>query len=114
MSQPGVFNVPQLYILFFSLLLAGCRSPASKGQSTLHPPEPYVRVSTAESNLIQLQIAVRQFVPLHGHGPAIWLTGVSHIGDSNYYAALQRHLDAQTLVLFEGVSERARQPRENA
>src|SRR5262249_34909560 len=58
--------------------------------------------------IIQLQIAVRKFIPARGHGPAIWLTGVSHIGDPKYYAALQEHLDDQTLVLFEGVSAKAR------
>ena len=91
-----------------SLLLAGCCSKAPKDDVRARPPEPYVRVTNTDSNLIQLQIAVRQFVPAHGHGPAIWLTGVSHIGDSNYYAALQRHLNTQTLVLFEGVSPRIR------
>ena len=67
-------------------------------------PQPYVRVAGTESNVIQLQIAVREFVPLRGRGSSIWLVGVSHVGESNYYAALQRKLDAQTLVLFEGIS----------
>jgi hypothetical protein len=75
-------------------------------------PEPYVRVSDTDSNLIELQIAVREFVPARGHGPSIWLTGVSHIGDSNYYAALQQHLNARTLVLFEGISANAGRPAE--
>jgi hypothetical protein len=86
----------------------------ASGCSTQHPtqpvtaevsPEPYVRVFTNEPGLIKLQIAVRQFIPAHGKGPSIWLTGVSHIGDSNYYAAMQKHLDAQSLVLFEGIGE---------
>jgi hypothetical protein len=68
-------------------------------------PEPYVRVQTSSSNRIELQIAARQFVPAHGRGPTIWLVGVSHIGEANYYAALQQHLDAQSLVLFEGVKD---------
>ena len=53
--------------------------------------------------MTQLQIAARKFVPARGSGPAVWLTGASHIGDSNYFNALQVHLDAQALVLFEGV-----------
>ena len=64
-----------------------------------------MRVSDADSNVVQLQIAARKFVPLLHKGPAIWLTAVSHIGESNYFAALQRHLDQQTLVLFEGIGE---------
>jgi hypothetical protein len=53
-----------------------------------------------------LEIAVRQFVPAHGKkGPTIWLTGVSHIGETNYFQGLQKHLNAQSLVLFEGVGE---------
>jgi hypothetical protein len=63
----------------------------------------YLRVMEPGSNTVQLQIALKRFVPVRGSGPTIWLTGASHLGESNYYAALQRHLDAQELVLFEGV-----------
>jgi hypothetical protein len=86
------------------VLLAGCSSDKPHKPLAVKNPEPFVRVENTDSNLIQLQIAVREFVPARGRGPAVWLTGVSHIGDSNYYAALQQHLDAQTLVLFEGIS----------
>ena len=41
---------------------------------------------------------------------AIWLAGASHIGETNYYAALQRHLDAQALVLYEGIKGLIRPP----
>ena len=91
-------------ILAVCVLLAGCSSRKPHEPLAVKDPEPFVRVANTDSNHIQLQIAVREFVPARGHGPAIWLTGVSHIGDSNYYAALQQHLDAQTLVLFEGIS----------
>jgi len=40
----------------------------------------------------------------------IWLTGVTHVGDVAYYEALQKHLDAQEIVLFEGVGERPPKP----
>ena len=66
--------------------------------------EPYVRISGSDSNLVQLQVAARAFLPTNGPGPVIWLTAVSHIGDSNYYAALQKQLAQRTLVLYEGVS----------
>ena len=99
------------------LVLAGC-STAPHGGNAPHgtfapvelkpaPPEPYVRVLNSDSNKVELQIAVRKFVPSDPavRGPVVWLTGVSHIGETNYFEALQRHLDAQSLVLFEGVGE---------
>src|SRR5262245_27404309 len=65
------------------LLLSGCSTPQSTGpRSTapkvLSPPEPYVRLCNLNSNLVELQIAIRQFVPARGKGPTIWLTAVSH------------------------------------
>jgi len=98
-------------MLLGALLLAGCstpgRSKAVAGPAPGTSPGLCTRVVNVGSNLVQLQIAVRKFVPDRGKGAAVWLTGVSHIGDSNYYATLQKHLDAQTLVLYEGVSATA-------
>ena len=65
--------------------------------------EPYMRVTNGATGAVELQVAVRKLVPTNGTGPVIWLTGASHIGETNYYAQLQKHLDAQALVLFEGV-----------
>jgi hypothetical protein len=90
--------------LAVSVLWAGCSSHKPGDRVAAQDPEPFVRIENTDSNLIQLQIAAREFVPARGRGPTIWLTGVSHIGDSNYYTSLQQHLDAQTLVLFEGIS----------
>lgn len=70
-----------------------------------------MRVQRPDAGTVQLQIAVRKFLPARGHGPAVWLAGASHIGETNYYASLQTHLDAQTLVLYEGVGEHPRKPR---
>lgn len=67
-------------------------------------PEPYMRISHPDSNTVQLEIAVRKFVPIGKAGPTVWLVGTSHVGDPAYYRALQKHLDAQTVVLFEGVN----------
>jgi hypothetical protein len=100
------------FLAALCILLLGCSVGKPVAQAAAKDPEPYVRVSNTDSNLIQLQIAVREFVPARGHGPSIWLTGVSHIGDSNYYAALQQHLNARTLVLFEGVSANSHHPAE--
>ncbi|WP_150107347.1 hypothetical protein [Pedosphaera parvula] len=51
-----------------------------------------------------LQIAVRKLVPMRGKGPAVWLVGTSHVGETNYYADLQTLLNGSTVVLYEGVN----------
>ena len=65
--------------------------------------EPFMRVTNGATGAVELQVAARKLVPTNGVGPVIWLTGASHIGETNYYAQLQKHLDAQVLVLFEGI-----------
>ncbi len=90
------------------LLLAGCSTaPHGSSGASSPAPEPYVRVLTSNSNKVELQIAVRKFVSPRPSvdSPVVWLTAVSHIGETNYFEKLQRHLDAQSLVLFEGVGE---------
>ena len=111
-----------LYLACTVFLLTGCsslpRTDARHVPDQLAPPQPYVRIVSPDSNHIQLQIAAREFMPSRSREPIIWLTGVSHIGDSNYYASVQAHLDAQTLVLFEGVgaaeAEKESDPSGNA
>jgi hypothetical protein len=94
-------------------LAAACTAPRLGGPGLASgpqiPPEPYVRVCCADSNLVQLQVALRRFAPARKGRPVVWLAGVSHIGDTNYNAAMQRLLGAQTLVLFEGISGPANQ-----
>lgn len=100
-------------LLLAALGLASCctnRSPRNAERDkqsgpagTVSATGPYMRADNSDARVVQLQIAVRKFVPAGGSGPAVWLTGASHIGDSNYFHALQKHLDAQALVLFEGV-----------
>ncbi len=68
--------------------------------------EPFMRVTNGPTGAVELQVAIRKLVPTNGVGPVIWLTGASHIGETNYYQQLQRHLDAQQLVLFEGIHAR--------
>jgi hypothetical protein len=94
-----------LGLVTLSLLLVGCVGPrrAVPGTSGSFTPEPYVRIASSDSNHVALQIAAREFVPARRGEPVVWLAGVSHIGESNYYAALQAQLDVQTLVLFDGV-----------
>jgi hypothetical protein len=65
-------------------------------------PTPYMRVTDADGT-IQLEIALKKLVPKDGDGPTIWLSGVIHIAEAKYYKSIQKHLDDQKLVLFEGV-----------
>ncbi len=55
-----------------------------------------------------MQIALRKFLPARHPGPAIWLAAVMHVGQPDYYRALQRFLDARTVVLYEGINPEAR------
>lgn len=97
------------------MVLTGCATSkdtcVSSGASD--PPRPYMRVIHPDSNTVALQIAARRFVPAQGRGPVVWLSGASHVGESNYFASLQRHLDAQSLVLFEGVGAKDKKARFN-
>ena len=92
------------------LLVVGCASRPTTTPAKLAKPAPYLRTTQAEDGTIALQVAMRQFTSPNKDRPVIWLCGVSHIGDTNYYAAVQNHLDRQPLVLFEGIGGR---PRKN-
>lgn len=103
-SSSGAMRRAFLGLVTLSLVFVGCaRLHPAASSARNSPPEPYVRIASSDSNHVALQIAARQFVPPRGGEPIIWLVGVSHIGETNYYAELQAQLDAQTLVLFEGV-----------
>jgi hypothetical protein len=75
------------------------------------PGQPYTRIGNPDSNTMQLQIALRKFLPAHRSGPAIWLVAVMHVGEPAYYQQLQLRLDSQSVVLYEGVNAEAHQRR---
>lgn len=92
----------------------GCKTASHPGHpdvsnvsAATNPPQPYLRIARPATNRLELQVAVREFLPRDHLQPVVWLTGVSHIGDSNYYARLQEHLNSQDLVLYEGVTDAA-------
>ncbi len=102
----------QSLLLSTALCLSLCAcSSVERGKTPSATAAPYIRIANADSNVVELQIAVRKFVPQRGAGPAVWLAGVSHIGESNYFAAMQRQLDRQSLVLFEGINNRSASKR---
>lgn len=80
-------------------VLAAALTPLAVAQDA---PGPYIRVTEADAgNVLKLEVAVREF---HAEGkPTVFLAGAVHIGDRAFYEALQRFLDGQDVVLFEGV-----------
>jgi len=86
-----------------AFLLAACAT-APRPVAPPADPQPYTRINRAETNRVQLQMAMRRFVPVGKRGPVLWLVGASHIGDREYYQSLQEHLDRNTMVLFEGIN----------
>lgn len=99
-------------LLAVSAALHGCATrPKVAAYDPKAPPAPYLRVAYPDADTVELQIASRRFTPARGKGPVVWLVGASHIGESNYYASLQKQLDTQTLVLYEGVGEHSRRTR---
>lgn len=67
-------------------------------------PAPYLRVVDDErAGTTTLEIAVRSFRRGDGTGPVVHLAGAVHIADAGFYTAMQEFLDAQGVVLFEGV-----------
>jgi hypothetical protein len=63
----------------------------------------FLRSIETEEKQSAIQTSSIEYRPESGKGPNIWLVAVAHLGTPAYYAAIQKRLDAQTVVLFEGV-----------
>lgn len=92
----------------FALVLAlwsagGCAQAPAPMPAPATPPEPYMRLVRVGDDAYAARLCIREFRPVSGKGPTVFLAGAIHIGDPGYYQALQKHLDAQEVVLFEGV-----------
>jgi hypothetical protein len=94
--------------LALALAQADCQTLSSAATA---PSQSYTRIGNPDTNTVQLQIALRKFVPAQKAGPVIWLAAVMHVGEPEYYRALQHFLDAQTVVLYEGINPDARPRR---
>ena len=83
---------------------SGC---ATSGTAPVESPLPraasYLRAEGMPNGERALKIAARRFTSPRYRGQTVWLVGASHIGSHEYYEELQRLLDAQGLVLFEGI-----------
>lgn len=102
----GAIDVPRTAV---RAVLAGGRSPhpfaPEPQEDPGEAPETYVRwLPSREGDDGGLETATsRWFDP--ATETAIFLVGVVHIADPAYYRELQKVLDAQDLVLFEGVGK---------
>ena len=65
----------------------------------------YTRCYQTEPDTYLLQTGYRTFKPKSGRGPVIELLGAAHIGEADYYAALQRRMDQSDAVLYEMVTD---------
>lgn len=63
----------------------------------------FLRTQDLTGPVAALQTLSAEYKPLDRTGPSIWLIGVAHLGTRDYYSALQKRLDAQSAVLFEGI-----------
>jgi hypothetical protein len=78
-------------------------TPPPAAATEAAPSGAYLRIEKPGTGLVQLQVAARKYTPVTGVGPAVWLIAASHLGETNYYQALQKQLATHGLVLFEGV-----------
>lgn len=90
-------------LLLLSALLTGLGLACAPMQAA--EPEPYMRVRREPDGTTHLEIALRRLKSSREGAPEIWLSGVSHLGSTNYFGSLQDHLGGMDLVLFEGVGD---------
>lgn len=83
-----------------------CIGSEQVAEARISEPEPYLRVIEGD-NVLRLQVASRSFKKADSSGPVVHLVGVTHIGQRTYYEQIQEWLDAQEVVLFEGVMPEA-------
>jgi hypothetical protein len=77
---------------------------AHSQEATAVTPLPFTRaVNGADGQISAVQTAIRRFDPKDSSKPTIYLVAVTHIGEKAYYEEIQKLLDKQDLVLFEGV-----------
>jgi len=65
---------------------------------------PFMRVAEHGDGMrLDLEMGVRAYRPRDGEGPTVYLAGAVHVGTPEFYHELQLFLDAQDIVLYEGV-----------
>jgi hypothetical protein len=88
----------------YAALLLSCSTALAQAQS------PFLRLQKPTKTVEVLQTKARKYASPTGKGPDIWLVGVAHIGQADYYKQLQKLLDQQGLVFYEGVTRKGVDP----
>jgi hypothetical protein len=79
-------------------------APSPAAQPATDSVAPFQRtIEEQGGEVIKLQMAVREFAPPKPGMPKVYLAGAVHIANEAFYKDLQSFLDAQDVVLFEGV-----------
>ena len=94
-----------LPLALLALLIAGCTPTAIDPRVPLKI-EPVMKTVQTDEGTYELRLASRTLAPLSGQGPKVRLVAAIHIADREYYRQVQRILDADTITLFEGVSNK--------
>ncbi|HAM70902.1 MAG TPA: hypothetical protein DCM86_04585 [Verrucomicrobiales bacterium] len=99
----GVFA----WLTSLAAILWGGTGCATQGLAPTEPALPrstsYLKAEGPAGGERALRIACRRLTSPRFPGQTLWLAGASHIGSPEYYRELQQLLDAQGVVLFEGV-----------
>lgn len=83
---------------------AGLLMIASAAEARQAEVAPYTRVIDEDGGgAIRMEMAVREFHSEKPGQPTVYLAGAVHVADKKFYEELQAFLDAQDVVLFEGV-----------
>jgi len=99
-SIPLPPSMPRLFRFLLPLLVL---APALLAETPLSPHQLAFLRCQDQEKIASMETLSEEFKPADGRGPSVWLVGVAHIGTPEYYAALQKKLDAQSVVLFEGI-----------
>lgn len=91
--------------LLLGVLFAGCAS-TELDPSVPVKIEPVMQVVPTAPAAYELQLAARTFAPRSGDGPKVRLVAAIHIADRKFYEQVQAILDADTVVLYEGVGNK--------
>lgn len=86
-----------------ALTLAGCLAVLA---STALGQSLFIRMTKPTKTVEVLETKAQKFTPSNGEGPAVWLVGVAHVGKAEYYKDIQKLLDEQSLVMYEGVKRK--------
>ena len=76
-------------------------------------PPIYSTVEGTKATGLKMKTKVQLLVPESGNGPTVWLVGVCHLGEKDYYVTIDAILKSMDIVLYEGVGANGLFPDES-